>query len=107
MEARSGCLAPGPLGGRRRAGHVRRRRGGVGVGEDLGLGLAGEQRDELLLLDRLALQEDLGDDLEALAMLAEEGLRPLVGALDDAADLVVDLARDLVGVVGLGGELAA
>ncbi|MDQ3849159.1 MAG: ATP-dependent zinc metalloprotease FtsH, partial [Actinomycetota bacterium] len=27
--------------------------------------------------------------------------------LDDAADLVVDLARDLVGVVGLGAELAA
>ena len=30
-----------------------------------------------------------------------------MGVLDDAADLVVDLARDLVGVVGLGGELAA
>ena len=28
-------------------------------------------------------------------------------ALDDAADLVVDLARDLVGVVRLGRELAA
>ena len=30
-----------------------------------------------------------------------------MGRLDDAADLVVDLARDLVGVVGLGRELAA
>ena len=30
-----------------------------------------------------------------------------MGALDDAADLVVDLARDLVGVVRLGRELAA
>ena len=27
--------------------------------------------------------------------------------LDDAADLVVDLAGDLIGVVGLGGELTA
>ena len=30
-----------------------------------------------------------------------------MGGLDDAADLVVDLAGDLVRVVGLGGELAA
>ena len=34
-------------------------------------------------------------------------LGDLVRRLDDAPDLVVDLARDLVGVVGLGGELAA
>ena len=45
--------------------------------------------------------------VERLAMLAEDVLRALVRGLDDAADLVVDLARDLVGVVGLGGELAA
>ena len=60
-----------------------------------------------VLLDRLALDEDLGDRLELLAVLGEDVLRPLVRGLDDAADLVVDLARDLVGVVGLGGELAA
>src|SRR4051812_38714827 len=100
-------LAAGALGGRRRPRDVRRRGDGVGVGEDLGLRLAGEQRDELLLLDRLALQEDLGDRLEAAAMLGEEVLRALVGGLDDAADLVVDLARDLVGVIRLGRELAA
>ena len=40
-------------------------------------------------------------------MLEQHVLGDLVGGLDDAADLVVDLARDLVGVVGLGGELAA
>ena len=45
--------------------------------------------------------------LERLAVLGEDVLGPLVGGLDDAADLVVDLAGDLVGVVGLGGELAA
>src|SRR5688572_27608737 len=97
----------GAIGGR---GQLRALRGPVGgrrVGaEDLFLGLAGEQRLELLALDRLALEQQLGDVGERLAVLGEDVLGLLVGALDDAADLVVDLARDLVGVVGLGGELA-
>ena len=47
------------------------------------------------------------DDGQLLdAVLPEDVLGLLVGALDDAADLVVDLAGDLVGVVGLGVELA-
>ena len=45
--------------------------------------------------------------VELLAVLDQDVLGLLVRGLDDAADLVVDLARDLVGVVGLGRELAA
>ena len=40
-------------------------------------------------------------------MLGEDVLGGLVGVLDHPADLVVDLAGDLVRVVGLGGELTA
>src|SRR5262245_29858501 len=70
--------------------------------EDLLLRLALEQGDELLGLDRLALEQDLRDRVELLAMVGEDVLRGLVGLFDDAPDLVVDLAGDLVGVVGLG-----
>src|SRR4029453_7843585 len=77
------------------------------VAEDLFLGLALEQGLELLALDGLALEEDLGDRRQRLAPLGQDVLGLLVRALDDAADLVVDLARDLVGVVRLGAELAA
>src|SRR3954468_150907 len=98
-------LAARALGsGLARDGRARRRSLGA---EDLILGLAGEQALELLLLDRLALDEDLGDRAQLLAVLGEELLGALVRGLDDAADLVVDLARDLIGVVGLGRELAA
>src|SRR4051794_20397249 len=94
------------LGGRLLDRERRSARGLLGT-EDLLLGLAGEQRLELVLLDRLALDEDLGDDLERVLALGQDVLGALVRALDDAADLVVDLAGDLVGVVGLGGELPA
>ena len=68
----------------------------LGVGtEDLFLGLAGQQRLELLLLDRLALDEDLGDHLECVAVLGEDVLGALVRALDDPPDLIVDLPGDL------------
>src|SRR6478672_9323467 len=98
-------LAARALGGRRR-----RRRldvlGRLGA-ENVLLGTALEQGLELVGLDRLALDEDLADRPEVLAVLREDVLGALVGGLDDPADLVVDLARDLVGVVGLGRELAA
>src|SRR4051794_286950 len=94
------------LGGGLLDGEGRRARRLVGT-EDLLLGLAGQQRLELLLLDRLALDEDLGDDLERVLALGEDVLGALMRGLDDPADLVVDLAGDLVGVVRLGGELAA
>src|SRR5581483_8234029 len=75
--------------------------------EDLLLGRAVEQLRELLGVDRLALEQDARDVVEGGAPLDQDVLGGLVGLLDDAADLVVDLARDLVRVVGLGGELAA
>src|SRR5204863_368624 len=55
--------------------------------EDLLLGLAGQQRLELVLLDGLALDEDLGDRHERVAALGQDVLRALVRALDDPADL--------------------
>src|SRR4051812_12002102 len=100
--ARAVALALGVLAGDGRGGRGRR----LGA-EDVLLRSALEERLELVLLDRLALDEDLGDGLEPVAVLLEDPAGAAVGVLDDAADLVVDLAGDLVGVVGLGGELAA
>ena len=64
-----------------------------------------EQRLELLRLDRLALDEDLGDRRQrARGARSRMSCARWWARLDDAADLVVDLARDLVGVVGLGAR---
>src|SRR5579875_2833639 len=68
------------LGGRRRLG-----------AEDLLLGAALEQRLELVLLDRLALDEDLGEERQRLAAALQDLLGLDVRGLDDAPDLVVDL----------------
>ena len=76
------------------------------VGEDGGVVLAGEEALELVAVDRLALDEDRGNLVEVVHVLAEDGERLLVCLLDHAADLVVDLARDLLGVVGLGAVVA-
>jgi hypothetical protein len=101
-------VAAGAIGGRGQLRALRRAVAGDLVGaEDLFRVLAGQQRLELLALDRLALEQQLGDLRERLAVLGQDVLGLLVGALDDPADLVVDLARDLVGVVRLGGELTA
>src|SRR5579872_3591364 len=53
---RARCFALGPVGRRRRRGQLRRARA-LFDAEDLLLALALEQREELLLLDRLALDE--------------------------------------------------
>ena len=45
--------------------------------------------------------------VEVVLVLGQDVRGALVRRLDDPPDLVVDLARDLVGVVGLGRELAA
>ena len=45
--------------------------------------------------------------VELLALLVEDVAGRLVCLLDHPADLVVDLARYVIGVVRLGGELAA
>src|SRR6185312_6793186 len=100
-----GRLALGALGLHRRRRKLRL--GGVLVAEDLALALAVEQREELLLLDRLAPNEDLGDLFQVAVVVGEDAAGALVGRFDDPPDLVVDLAGDLVGVVGLGRELAA
>ena len=78
----------------------------VALAEDLLLGHAVDQRLELAGLDGLARHEDLADAVEQLALVGEQVLARLVRLLDDAADLVVDLARHLVRVVGLLLELA-
>src|SRR5256714_1356526 len=77
------------------------------VGEDVLLGLTGEQTLELILVDRLALDEDHRDPVELFAVLLEHARCRVVRFFDDAPDLVVDLARDLLGVVGLVAHLAA
>src|SRR5205823_3086342 len=69
--------------------------------------LAGEQALELIAVDRLALDQDLRDLVQLVHVLAQDGERKLVRLLDHTADLVVDLARDLLGVVGLGAVVAA
>src|SRR5580698_4554261 len=98
-------FAAGTLRRRGRGGRQLRRAGLLGA-EYFLLALALQQRVELLLLERLALDEDLGERAKVLAVLGEDVPRTLVGGLDDAPHLVIDLARDLVGVVRLGGELA-
>src|SRR3954452_6702960 len=75
--------------------------------EDFVLGLALQQPDELVALDRLAAQQDVRRVVELLAVALEDVARRLVRFLDDPADLAVDLAGDVVGVVRLGAELAA
>src|SRR3954452_2997342 len=87
-------------------GRSLRRLGLLLIGEDLILRLALEQGDELVRLDGLAREQDPRNRVELLAVLGEDVLRSLVCVLDHPADLVVDLAGDLVGVVGLGRELA-
>src|SRR5207248_2207518 len=71
------------------------------VGEYLLRWLAGEQALELVLVDRLALDQEPGEHVQLLHVLVEHLAGQRVALLDDAADLVVDLARDLLGVVGL------
>src|SRR5579875_3546116 len=99
------ALAPRrPLGRGGREGHLGRGRH-LGA-EHLLLGLPLKQRLELLLLDRLALDQDLRQLLERVAVGGEDLLGLHVRGLDHPPDLIIDLARDLIGVVGLGRELA-
>src|SRR5204863_2599206 len=74
--------------------------------EDRLLGLARKQALELLLVDRLTLDEDQRDLVELVDVLLEDDRGVLVRFFDDAPDLVVDLPRDLFRVVRLGAHLA-
>src|SRR5665213_864742 len=82
-------IAPDALGGRTRdrRWNLRRRRG-LGA-EHVLLGATLEEGLELLLLDLLALDEDLGEPLQRVALLREDLLGLHMRGLDDAADLVV------------------
>src|SRR5436305_1417460 len=64
------------------------------LGEDLFLGGAGEQPLELILVDRLALDQDRRDPVKVGHVRLEHRLREVVRFLDHALDLVVDLPRD-------------
>src|SRR6266496_311313 len=75
--------------------------------EDVFLRATREQALELVLVDRLALDQDRRDLVQLGHVFLEHGDCQLVGLLDHALDLVVDLAGDLLGVVGLGAHLAA
>src|SRR5215208_2747685 len=95
-----GALALGLFRLRRRLGGGR----GLLLDEDVLRGGSFEQSGELLGVDRLPLEQDLGDVVELVVLVGEQVLGSLVGGLDDAADLIVDLTGDLVGVIGLRGE---
>src|SRR6266540_4994458 len=75
--------------------------------EDGLLALAGGETLELILVDRLALDQDRRDPVQLLHVLLEHAGGALVRLLDHAADLLVDLACDLVAVVGLVAHLTA
>src|SRR3954447_24435396 len=75
--------------------------------EHVAFGLAVEELYELLALDRLPPEQDVGHVVELVAVLLEHLARGLVGLLHHPPDLIVDLAGDLVGVVGLRAELAS
>src|SRR5688572_26953323 len=83
----------------------RLRLGGL-LREDIFLGSALEQLQELILVDRLALDEDRRELVQLLQVLLEHLPRPDVRLLDDAADLAVDLAGYVLGVVRLVRHLA-
>src|SRR5919202_108885 len=74
--------------------------------EDLVLGCAREQTLELILVDRLALDQDRRDPVQLGHVALQHADRELMGLFDHTLDLVVDLAGDLVGVVRLGAHLA-
>src|SRR4051794_6121109 len=95
------------LARRRRLVRSRLRHDGLVGPEDVRFGLAVQELDELVALDRLAAQQDVRRVVELLAVALEEVARGLVRLLDDAADLAVDLTGDVGGVVGLRAELAA
>src|SRR5438067_5847948 len=77
------------------------------LGEDLLFRRAGEQSLELVLVDRLPLDQDPRDLVQLGHVLLEDGDGELVRLLDHALDLIVDLAGDLLRVVRLSAHLAA
>src|SRR6185369_18032944 len=64
-------------------------------------GLAGEQLLDLVARQRLIFEQRLGERFELLAEFLEHVLGAVVPLVDDAADLLVDRTRGLVGHVSL------
>ena len=76
----------------------------IAVGRDHDLGplgqlAAGDDGIDLLAVERLALQQGAGEALEEILVAVEELARLGVRLEDEAADLVVDLVGDRLGVV--------
>src|SRR5262245_38127893 len=107
----SGRLASG----RRQA---RRPPGGLGLLGDLCAGargrgrgrrerLAANQGGDLLAVQHLALEQRLGDPLQAVAVLLEDALGGVVAGDHDRLDLVIDLDRGRLRVVPVLRDLPA
>src|SRR5205823_699717 len=88
------------------AGHTRRT-GSRHPGAGRPLGHVLQDRHDLGRVERLLLNERGRETVEGLAMGDEDVDGLGVGLVDELADLGVDLARDLVGVVRLVPELTA
>src|SRR5437879_7641886 len=71
------------------------------------LGNVLQDRHDLRRVERLLLHQGGGETVERLSVGHEDVERLGVGFVDELADLGVDLARDLVGVVRLMTQLAA
>src|SRR5205085_6370260 len=67
---------------------------------------AGEDLQELVLLDRLLLEEDRRELVELRPVELEDLQGLVVRVVDHAPDLRVDLERDLIGVVRMRREVA-
>src|SRR5664280_1167630 len=92
--------------GRRRGGLRRLALDGRALG-DLVPGDPLDDRVDLFAVEGLLLEENLRDLFECGAVLDDDLLPALVRRHDDAVDLVVDLPRGVLGVVGLPREVAA
>ena len=115
-EARFAHRASGGRGGRRRRRRWRpappRPAGtscaaGAVAGGVLPLGHRREDGHDLFGLQRLLLDEGAGQLVEDGPVGGEDVAGHAVGVVDQPAHLGVDAGRHLVGVVGLGGEVAA
>ena len=71
------------------------------------LGHVGEDLHDLGRVERLLLDEGVGQAVERLAVHDEDVAGLVVGLVDEQADLGVDLGRHVVGVVGLVADVAA
>src|ERR671918_751271 len=67
----------------------------------------GEDLGDLLLVERLALEQGPHQTIEDVAVLDQDVERFLVRGLDEPANLLVDLAGDILGVVALVAHVAA